>query len=476
MEGLGLLWLGLRQNRLSVRLFGLLLQFGAGFFVFLRQDYFSDIAFLNGTFISSMMMAVAGILSARLLGGNNAGKKPWENNFGPVLLIWGLLWLFGGFTHQIVVHYGEHWLPANLLLLAAVCSFGFTLAAQRLKPEWKQAWYAACGLLAVMLLVALAQFANPGLNSAYHPFQLNGWLAWPAAFAAIYYLLRQLELQQKLVRYQAPLHIITMLLLVALVTLEGSWHLDQRFSFESGWLDFWYALPATATLWLMIKSDVWPFSGHLENDQQVTGFTLSGYLLLWALLAVVAAGGAAPLPWMPVLNPLDITVGIVLITLVRWWHAISADLALAADSGWRETLNNKRLLAIGFAGLVFLWLNFTLFRIAHHWFGVAYQPHALYDSSLVQSAVSIFWALSGVLLTVYASRKNIRALWVVGAILLVLVVLKLFMIDLSELGNIARIVSFLVVGALLTSIGYFAPLPDKTESNDGITNEDTQGA
>jgi len=39
----------------------------------------------------------------------------------------------------------------------------------------------------------------------------------------------------------------------------------------------------------------------------------------------------------------------------------------------------------------------------------------------------------------------------------------LFVIDLSTLGSLARIISFLVVGILLTSIGYFAPLPDKTD-------------
>ncbi len=123
---------------------------------------------------------------------------------------------------------------------------------------------------------------------------------------------------------------------------------------------------------------------------------------------------------------------------------------------------NQRAFAIAIAGLVFLWLNVTLFRIAHHWFGVNYNPDALYNSNLVQSSVSILWALSGVLLTVYASRKKIRFLWMAGAFILGLVVLKLFVIDLSTLGKLARIVSFLVVGVLLTSIGYFAPLPDKT--------------
>jgi uncharacterized membrane protein len=43
-----------------------------------------------------------------------------------------------------------------------------------------------------------------------------------------------------------------------------------------------------------------------------------------------------------------------------------------------------------------------------------------------------------------------------------LVVLKLFVIDLSGTGSIGRIISFLVVGLLMLVIGFFAPLPPKT--------------
>ena len=50
-------------------------------------------------------------------------------------------------------------------------------------------------------------------------------------------------------------------------------------------------------------------------------------------------------------------------------------------------------------------------------------------------------------------------LWMVGAGLLAAVVLKLFFVDLSKVGTLARIVSFLGVGGLMLVIGYVAPMP-----------------
>jgi uncharacterized membrane protein len=41
------------------------------------------------------------------------------------------------------------------------------------------------------------------------------------------------------------------------------------------------------------------------------------------------------------------------------------------------------------------------------------------------------------------------------------VVLKLFVVDLAGIGTLARIVSFLAVGALMLVIGWFSPLPPR---------------
>ena len=474
VEGLGLLWLGSRQQRLSVRIFGMLLQLGAGFIFILSNTHASNqTAFINATFISTLMMSIAGILSARLLDKPFDGRKTWEKALSPFLLIWGLLWLFGGFAHQIETHYGEQWLPTSLLLLAAICSLGFTLAAQRLKPQWKHAWIAASGLLAAMLFISFIQFVTN--NTSYHPFALIGWLAWPVAFAVIYYLLSRLEQHQVLLSFQPLFHSITLLLLVVIITLEGGWQLSKVMSVATDWFSCWWIIPATIALWLTIKSSFWPFTSHRETYQQQTGVILSLFLVLWGFNTLTSAGNPTPLPWLPLLNPLDICLGIVLLTLFKWWQTISDVYTFSDDRTDKQSTQNqtynKHLVIISIAGLVFLWLNFTLFRVAHHWFVVPYKTTALYHSGLVQAAVSIFWTLSGVILTVFANRKQARSVWIAGAILLGLAVLKLFIIDLSELGSLARIISFLVVGVLLTSIGYFAPLPDKNDDIEPGTND-----
>ncbi len=482
LEGVGLLWLGSRQSRLSVRVFGLLLQLGAGFFVFSRATYSTEAsgAFLNGSFISAMMIALAGIVSARLLFNAFKGRKLWEESASPMLLSWGLLWLFGGFIEQISRYYGDQWLATGMLILAAVSSLGLNLVAQRLKPQWQHAWYAASCLLGVMLLAALLQFASHGgffgMESRYHPLEQNGWIAWPLAFGAFYYLLKKLEQQQILLSLHNWFHTLAMLLLVALVTLEGRYQLAMftasDMATDTDWSMVWLVVPALATLWLIIKAGFWPFtssSSKQETGQSTLyyphyiGLVLAAFMILWGFRALIMRGNPEPLPWIPLLNPLDISIGFVFISLIRWWKSIAS---VWMDDDSQNTLFNKRNATISFGLLVFLWLNFTVFRIAHHWFDIPYTAYALYNSSLVQTAVSILWAFSGVLLTVYASRKALRILWIAGGGLLILVALKLFVIDLSELGSLARIISFLVVGGLLTSIGYFAPLPEKESVRD----------
>jgi uncharacterized membrane protein len=57
-----------------------------------------------------------------------------------------------------------------------------------------------------------------------------------------------------------------------------------------------------------------------------------------------------------------------------------------------------------------------------------------------------------------------RPLWLVGAGLLGLVVVKLLLIDLSNAGGAERIIAFIVVGVLMLVVGYFAPLPPKAQA------------
>jgi uncharacterized membrane protein len=113
--------------------------------------------------------------------------------------------------------------------------------------------------------------------------------------------------------------------------------------------------------------------------------------------------------------------------------------------------------------LFFFWLNSVVARSVHFYAGIPYQPESLYSSVIFQAALAALWGFGALAITIWAARKGSRSVWGVGAALLGMVVLKLFVVDLSGTGTIARIVSFLVVGVLMLIIGYFSPLPPKIE-------------
>ena len=75
-------------------------------------------------------------------------------------------------------------------------------------------------------------------------------------------------------------------------------------------------------------------------------------------------------------------------------------------------------------------------------------------------------AIIAIVLMLLSKRYKNRPLWLAGFGLLILVVLKLFFVELANSGTIERIISFIVVGSLLLLIGYFVPLPPDEEKNE----------
>jgi uncharacterized membrane protein len=86
---------------------------------------------------------------------------------------------------------------------------------------------------------------------------------------------------------------------------------------------------------------------------------------------------------------------------------------------------------------------------------------------LAQAAVSLFWTVIGLVLMVFATRHGQRMVWITGAALLGVVVAKLFLVDLSNTGTVARIVTFIGVGALLLLVGYLSPVPPRHGRDNG---------
>ena len=114
------------------------------------------------------------------------------------------------------------------------------------------------------------------------------------------------------------------------------------------------------------------------------------------------------------------------------------------------------------AGIAFVWLNSLVAHAVHFYGDVRYLPEPLFHSAVFQASISIVWTLTAFSIMGLATRIGHRKFWFIGGSLLAAVVLKLFIIDLADIGTIARIVSFMTVGILMLVIGYISPLPPKS--------------
>ena len=82
------------------------------------------------------------------------------------------------------------------------------------------------------------------------------------------------------------------------------------------------------------------------------------------------------------------------------------------------------------------------------------QGDALERSQTAQVALSCFWGVVGLVAIVVGLVRDVRELRFGGLALLGLGVAKLFLYDLSELDDLYRVLSFVVVGLVLLGGAY----------------------
>jgi uncharacterized membrane protein len=369
---------------------------------------------------------------------------------GPTLFAWGNLWWFAGGTAEILrhVHY-DFSFPAVLAFVALSCAT-FGVLAKRL--DW-----ATARIPVYVLVPALALFAFLAAVVQHHPATHLGYLAWPLAWAAMYWGLAQHEaaLGQSL---QAWIHALALWTVTALLTWEAAWGVGRVSDSGSAWeLAAWALVPAavTAATSVLGRRLPWPVGPHFDPYLICGLGPIVAFLALWSLLAnIISDAAAAPLPYLPLLNPLDLAELALFLVIGLWALALR---------GIRPTWFARSLgpALVVYAALIFLWMNGVLLRTLHHWAGIPFYTEALARSTLVQASLSIFWGVLAFLLMWIGGRQTIRTLWFIGAALMAVVVLKLFTIDIGNVGDVARIVSFIGVALLMLVVGYLAPLPPR---------------
>jgi uncharacterized membrane protein len=159
---------------------------------------------------------------------------------------------------------------------------------------------------------------------------------------------------------------------------------------------------------------------------------------------------AEPLPFVPILNPVHLAMIFHFLVLVTYARREASE---------RESASGAPAWAVPLGLLAFATVNVFFAHGVHHVAGVPYDRESLWRADAFQVGLSILWACLGLAGTFWASRRRRREVWIVAAALLGVVVLKIFSVDLAQVGQAARILSFLAVGGLLLAVGYAAPVP-----------------
>ncbi|WP_095108849.1 DUF2339 domain-containing protein [Pseudomonas sp. Irchel 3E20] len=472
---LGLLSLlaGLRLASRTVVACALAVQVGAGLMFFaawLGRAAAEDATVLaHASFWAPLALGLAGLIGAWRLHRQTLATA-WQPldlpRLSAALSLWGALWWARAWASEIL-RFAPTDLHTALLLVALALSMALW-AWLALRLRWPMLALLCTGWVPVAAVVLVA-----GYFEGYHPAVDFGWLAWPLLFAVHFLSLRRLAPMLP-ARALSAAHVLGCWLLIGVLALELRYAMVLMAEQYNAWR--WLGWALLPSLYLVLaalpRAWPWPVSAYAREYRVYAALPLAGLMLVWFWLAnAFSAGNAEPLPYVPLLNPLELGLLFALFGVYLWSRS-----AAGQWGQWGLRADHAQRLGQLLVGVsLFAFFTALVMRGAHQWSGVPFELDALLASMRVQAGLSIVWTLMALGLMIGGHLRHRREVWLVGAALIALVVAKLFFVELSNRGGLARIVSFIGVGVLLLVVGYFAPLPPKRVQTPANAGNEKQG-
>ncbi|MCY3819255.1 MAG: DUF2339 domain-containing protein [Gammaproteobacteria bacterium] len=449
-QGAMLAWFSVRNGSRLLLIAGAALQVAAAL-AHAQAGLFDNVAtpLLNGPFLAGVVLALAGWTVAWSFDHGTLSERAlrvWTR----IALFWGGAWWFWSLTQEMtefVVEYlrGAVWL--GIFGLSAIAAMLVAHAA-----HWRRFNSLALVLLPFMAVMLPISF---WVESQPHPLANYGWLAWPFALGVQYaFLYYREEGYPSLTRL---LHVGTYWVLAALIASEVPWLVE--FVAGGDW-PLAFAVASAAGLALATGAArarlPWPLDAHWHAYSTVGIPVVAGAAGVLVMAASLSSdGSAAPLPYLPLVNPLTIA-------------AVAAGVAIWRTLGIDVRRPDARTLVLLFAVAGLVLLSMEVARGVHHFAGVPFTAGTLAGSAIFQAGLSLVWGAAGLAGMVAGARREHRDVWIGGAVVMGLVIVKLFLVELGNVGTLSRVVSFLGVGLLLLIVGYLAPVPKgRNEAGDG---------
>ncbi|MDR2209516.1 MAG: DUF2339 domain-containing protein [Azoarcus sp.] len=474
-SGLLILWLALWKRIPSLMYFGIVLKLAAGFAFY--TNHAVGLTPSNGWIAAAL--ALAALVGAWRLcqaaprpapgdrSSTSSGIPTQGGVLSNMLLIWGAIWWVWCAADRVTFYMeGASFWGVNPMYIRMETAYLILLALSFSGALWAMLSNALkwCSLALLSLLhlgVAALVLAKQGVDLHW----VVG-VSWAVFFLVHLFTLRILsrllpDIAQRVAHVAGAWFGILVLMLAATKTLE-IFVPDAQYS---AWRWLAWAFVPSLYLWFAArnKARFWPVAAFKREYNLHAAFPVMAGMMLWFWVAnLMSNGNCAPLPYLPLVNPLELGLFLVLFACWRWclfW--------IPKTGEYQGAL--KRV--ISFTGLasIFSVATLAVCRVAHAWSFVPFDIESMIEAMGVQASWSIIWSLFALALMIRGSLGKDRTLWIAGAALTGSVVLKLFFVELSDHGGLARIVSFIGVGILLLVVGYFAPMPPKIEEEAGRT-------
>ncbi|GAB1440802.1 DUF2339 domain-containing protein [Providencia sp.] len=460
LEGLLLLWFGLQQNQKKMATVGAIL------------IIVSAITLLNGyPYLywsrSSTYMVPVLLAACFIAGGLFHIRRKEDSNFS--LFSYGFL-LLGLVTWFC-------WLPLFTDILSwSKDSESFIILVLVVISVWLWRLYAIrinwVPLLLCQSILWIAGFYYLGLdllNDKNPMGRGEGSLIWPVVLgSSILFVIHAYKLRNRWM--QRTLHGANLWLLLTFIATQANWLVSilPWGMHELGYYIYILAITLTILVLYWIQQNRMP---PMKRNGIIYWYCMlpaAVGLIILSVFANLEDGKLTFWNYIPIINPLDEAglFSIAALTLLRRGFAQKIRKVTEANF-WV-----MRGLLVAVIVLSAYWFNGILIRATADFAGLAWDYGALFDSRLVQTVLSISWALAALGCMIVAAIKKSRIWWFTGAGIFACVIAKLFLVDIYGQGGISRAISFIGVALLILIVGYFSPLPPKNVK--GTIEQETQ--
>ena len=210
------------------------------------------------------------------------------------------------------------------------------------------------------------------------------------------------------------------------------------------------SMPFMSVVILPLVFCAWTYLHHNQPNWNLFWQARSSVLLMiiWMITSQLFSQQAFQAYLLPMLNPFD---AVSLAMLVSFIWILNQQYKAGLDRGIVAMLMVLSL----------LWLSsYIVLRALHLYLDTPYNELALWDNATVQLSLTLLWVSLAFITMSLATRQQLRSLWILGGSILLIVTLKLVLLDLSHVGTLTRVISFLGAGLVMLVIAYIAPMPE----------------